>query len=107
MTYLFYHLWTNIYQNKVGYAEKADYYHLVIYNAGLDQNWGMNFIYFFDWFKNCERNDEKLHIRNIYIKYKIIIIVQYKIAEYVAFVVQSHNNYNKRYIDHLPSQFSL
>ena len=36
---------------------------------------------------NCEINDEKLHIRNIYIKYKIIIIFQYTIAEYVALVV--------------------
>ena len=34
------------------------------------------------------------------IKYKIIIIVQYTIAENVPIVVQSHENYNKININH-------
>ena len=59
-----------------------------------------------DWFGSCEKNDEKLHIRNISVKYNLIIIVQYKILEYVAFVVQSHENYNENNKYHLPSQFS-
>ena len=40
-------------------------------------------------------------------KYKIIIIVQYKIAENVPFVVQSQEIYNKFNIDHSSSQISL
>ena len=60
-----------------------------------------------DWFENCETNDEKWHMRYIQIKYKIIIIVQYTIAEYVAFVVKYNENYNKNNIDHSPSWFLL
>ena len=41
-----------------------------------------------DWFGNCEKNDDKWHIRNIQMKYKIIVIVQYKIAEDVYFVIK-------------------
>ena len=79
---------------KVGYADKVDYYYLVLSNSGFDQNWTMFVIYFFDLFENCERNDEKWHIRNIQVKYKIIIIVQYTISEDVAFVVKYHENQN-------------
>ena len=46
-------------------------------------------------------------MRNIQIKYKIIITVQYKIAEDVAFVIQSHKNYDKTNIDNSLSQISL
>ena len=60
-----------------------------------------------DWFKNCEKNDEKWHIRYIQIKYKIIIIVQYKKSEDVVSVVQYNKNYFKNNIDHSPSRFSL
>ena len=67
----------------------------------------MFFIYLFEWFDNCEINDDKWHIRNILVEYKIIIVVQNTIAEDVALVVQSHKNYNKQYINDLPSQFSL
>ena len=52
-------------QIKVGYAAKVNYYYLVLSNAGLDQLLKMNYIYFFDWFENCERNDDKWHIKNI------------------------------------------
>ena len=38
-----------------------------------------------DWFKNCDKNNDEWHIRNIQTKYKIIIIIQYTIEEYVAF----------------------
>ena len=41
------------------------------------------------WFEMFEKNDDKWHIRNIQIKYTIIIIVQYTIAEYLPFFVQS------------------
>ena len=44
---------------KIGYAEKEDYYYLILSNSGFDKNWTMLFIYFFYLFKNCERNDEK------------------------------------------------
>ena len=54
----------------------------------------------YHWLEICDKNDDKLHIRNIKIKYKFIIINQYKIAEDVSFVVQSHRNYNKINIDH-------
>ena len=59
------------------------------------------------WFEICEKNDYKWHIINIQIKYKIIIIVQYKMAENVPIIVQSHKNYNKINIDHSPYQFWL
>ena len=39
------------------------------------------------------------------IKYKIIIKVQYKIAENVPFIVQYNENYNKINIEHSPSQY--
>ena len=61
----------------------------------------------YDWFGNCQKNYEKGHIRNTNIKYTIIIVVKYTIEEYVAFGVQSHENYNKNYTDHSPFQFSL
>ena len=60
-----------------------------------------------DWFGNCEKNDDKWHIKNIHIKYNIIIILQYKIVEDVAFVIQSNRNNNKMNIYHSPSRISL
>ena len=51
-------------------------------------------------------NDEKLHIINIWVEYKIIVIFQYTIEEYVSFVFQYHKNYNKK-INHLLSWFLL
>ena len=50
-------------------------------------------------------NDDKWHIKNIQIKYKIIIIVQYTISFYLAFLVQYHKNDNKNNINYSPSQF--
>ena len=50
---------------KVGYADKVDYSYIVLSNAGLDQNWTMLFIYLLDWFENCDKNNERWHIRNI------------------------------------------
>ena len=47
------------------------------------------------WFDIFEINDDTGHIRNIHIKYTIIIIVQYTIEENVPFVVQSQENDNK------------
>ena len=44
---------------KVGYADKFNYSYFVLSNAGFDKKFTMFFIYLFDWFKNCERNDEK------------------------------------------------
>ena len=43
---------------KVGSAAKVYYYYLVFSNYGVDQNWKMKFISFFDCFKNCDRNDK-------------------------------------------------
>ena len=40
------------------------------------------------WFGFFKKNDDKWHIRNIYIKCTIIIIVQYTIAENVPLIVQ-------------------
>ena len=54
-----------------------------------------------------KKNDDKGHIRNIHIKYTIIIIVKYTIAENELFVVQSQENYNKININHTPSIFLL
>ena len=88
---------------------------LLVYNGihvysciGVDQNWKFNFMYLFDcfqkimtemkidhWFKICEKNDDRGHTRNIQIKYMIIIIVQYTIAENVPFIFQSHEYCNK------------
>ena len=59
------------------------------------------------WFEICEKNNDELHLRNINMKYKIIIIVKYTIPEDVYFVVQSHKSYDKINIGHSPSQFSL
>ena len=39
------------------------------------------------WFEIRDKNNDKGNIRNIQIKYMIIIIVQYTIAESVPFVV--------------------
>ena len=61
----------------------------------------------YHWFKFCDENDDKWHIRNMQIKYYIIIIVKYTIAEDVVFVVQSHESYNKININHSPSWFPL
>ena len=83
---------------KDGYDAKFDYSYLVLSYSGFDQNWKMLFIYLFDWFENWKRNDEKWHIRNIQVVYKIIIIVQYTIAEGIASVVQYHGNYNNMLI---------
>ena len=44
-------------------------------------------------------------MKNIQIKYYIIIVVQYTIAENVPFVVQFQNIYNTINIYHSPSQF--
>ena len=75
------------------------YVNAVFSNASVDQNWKMNFISFFEFFENCDRNnkrsliyffeknDDKWHIRNIHIKYKIIIIIQYKISEDVVLLL--------------------
>ena len=59
------------------------------------------------WLEICDDNDDKWHIGKINIKNKIVIIVEYTIAENVPFVVQSHKNYNKINIDHSPSLFLL
>ena len=53
------------------------------------------------------KNDNKWQIRNIHIKYKIIIIIQYTISWDVDFVLQSHENDNKINIDNSPSKFWL
>ena len=42
------------------------------------------------WFEICDTNNYKGHIRNIQIKCTIIIIVQYKTAENVPYIVQFH-----------------
>ena len=60
----------------------------------------------YDLFNICERNDDEWHIRNIQIKIKMTIIVQYT-KEYVAVVVKNHKKYNKINIDHSPSRFLL
>ena len=57
------------------------------------------------WFKICEKNDDKWHISNIQIKYTIIFIVQYKTAENLPFVVQSHENYDRINFNHSPYEF--
>ena len=41
----------------------------------------------------------------IYIKYKTVIIVQYKIADSVPVYAQSNENYNKSNINHSSSWF--
>ena len=87
-------LLTNKYQIKVGYAAKVDYSYLVLSDAGFDHNWIMFLIYFFDWFKMCERYEEKWHIRNIWFQYNIIIIVKYTIEYDAASIVKNHKNYN-------------
>ena len=51
------------YQMTFGYASKVDYSYLVISNAVINKNWTMLFIYFFEWFENCGRKDDKWHIR--------------------------------------------
>ena len=73
-----------------------------VIDSGVDQNLQIKFISLFECFKNCDihdmrwltqkiiRNDYKWHIRNIHIKYEVIIVFQYTIAEYVAFFVQYH-----------------
>ena len=65
----------------------------VFSNAGVDWNWKLNFIWFFDCFENlCQKwqditnsefvkSDNKWHIINIQIKYTIIVIVNYTISE--------------------------
>ena len=47
----------------------------------------------YHWFEVCGENNDKLHIRNMQIKYKIIIIVQYTIAENAHLIVQYQNIY--------------
>ena len=59
------------------------------------------------WFEIGDNNDDKWHIRKKQIKYKIVIIVEYTIAENVPFVVQSHKNYNKINTNHSTSWFWL
>ena len=56
-------------------------------------------------FESGEKDDDKLHIRNIKIKYMIITILKYIKAENVSFVLQSCKNYNKININHFLSQF--
>ena len=46
------------------------------------------------WFVIYNKNDDKCHIRK-YIKYNIVIIFQYTIAENVPFVVQYYEKFNK------------
>ena len=87
---------------KIDSAARVDYYYLVFSNPSVDLNCKIKFVSFFGCFENCVRNDErwliqklwenddKRHIRNIQIKYKIIIIEQYTIAEGVALSVQHH-----------------
>ena len=55
-----------------------------------------------NWFEISEKYNDKGHLRNIHIKYIIIIIVQYTIVENEYLVVQSHENYNKININHSP-----
>ena len=59
------------------------------------------------WFDICETNNDKKHIRNIYIICKIIIIVSYKIAENVPFIGEFQKMCNKININHSPSQYWL
>ena len=42
-----------------------------------------------------QKSDDKVFIRNIYIKCTIIIIVQHTIAEILPFIVQYHKTCNK------------
>ena len=59
------YLLTNKYQIKVSYAVKVDYYYIVLSNAGFDKKCTMCCIYFFNWFENFERYDDKWHIWKI------------------------------------------
>ena len=52
----------NIYQIQVGYSDKVNWYYIVLSDYVVDQNCAMFFIYFFDWFENCEINYKKWHI---------------------------------------------
>ena len=104
---------------KVFNAEKVDYYYLLFSNSVLDWNCKWTLCNYLTaskivteitrdgWFGICDKNDNKLHLRNMHIKYKIIFIVQHTIAEYVPFVVQYHKVYNKININHSPYWFWL
>ena len=54
--------------------------------------------------RNLRENDDIGHIRNIHIKYILIIIVQYTITENVPFVDKSHKNDNNINNNHSPYQ---
>ena len=58
----------------------------------------------YHWLEICEKDDNKWHIRNIKIKYNIIIKVQIKIRN-VTFVVQYHEYDNKINIYYSSSHF--
>ena len=59
----------------------------------------------YNCFNFFEKNDDKGHIRNIYIKFTIIIIFQYTIAENLPYIFQFHENCNEINIDHLPFRY--
>ena len=49
----------------------------------------------YHWSGIFENNDDKWHVRNIQIKFTIIIIVQYTISENVPIIVELNKNYNR------------
>ena len=51
-------------------------------------------------FESCDKIDDKVNIRNIQIKYMIIIILKYTRAKNAPFIVQYCINYNKININH-------
>ena len=57
------------------------------------------------YFEIIKNKYDKLYVRNIYIKYTIIIIVQLIIAEDVLFVVIYRKNINKININHSPFRY--
>ena len=59
------------------------------------------------WFKIYEENDDKLHLKNIRFKYKIIFIVRHTIAEDISLVVKYQKNYYIININHSPYRFWL
>ena len=50
-----------IYQQISNDAAKVGYSYPVLSSFGFDKNWKIFFIYFFDWFENCEKWWEMTH----------------------------------------------
>ena len=57
------------YQMKVSSADNIDYYYVVFSNAGVDWNFKMDFISFFDCFETFDINDERWPIQKLWRKW--------------------------------------